>query len=48
MKIYEKTLLILFGFNCIASLFLNNWNAALGWGSAFMLQLRVMKYIKID
>jgi hypothetical protein len=48
MKNYEKLLLVLFGINCLTTIFLDNWAAVLGWGCAFMVQLRVMKYINID
>lgn len=48
MKNYEKLLLVLYGINCLLTAFLGNWVAALGWGCAFMVQLRIAKYINIE
>lgn len=46
MKNYEKLLLGIFGVNIILTIFTGNWVATLGWGCAFMVQLRIMKYIE--
>lgn len=46
MKNYEKLLLVLFGVNCVATTVTGNWIATLGWACAFMVQLRIMKYIE--
>jgi len=48
MKNYEKLLLVLFGINCLSAVFLGNWLAVLGWAYAFIVQLRIVKYINIE
>ena len=40
-KIFKYFLLVLFGVNCIASVILENYDAACGWACAFMCELEV-------
>jgi len=48
MRKFEIGVVILYGVSVCLSAVLGNWVAALGWGSALLLQLRIMDVINID